>query len=293
MTTEPSARGARSPSGHEERTDGDTVIVPTSLPRVGDMYIAASRQRVSYPLDGNDRYSLLEDDSFWFRHRNRCLVALLSKYPPAGIVYDVGGGNGYVSRGLVRAGFPAVVVEPGRRGAENALARGLKPVVCARLEDAGFEPGTLPAVGLFDVLEHVEDDAAFLRTVHEFVRPDGRLYLTVPAFTALWTTRDEEGGHFRRYTAGRLHRLLANAGFAIDFLTHMFSILPLPMLALAALERAGARSSSSLRERREHQVGSRWVRGALEWVLAPEVTAIRRGIVLPVGSSCLAAARRL
>jgi hypothetical protein len=43
--------------------------------------------------------------SFWFLHRNRCIVSLVRRFAPDGRFLDIGGGNGYVARGLVAAGI--------------------------------------------------------------------------------------------------------------------------------------------------------------------------------------------
>jgi len=56
------------------------------------------------------------------------------------------------------AGLEVVLVEPGSAGAANARRRGIRHVVCAALEDAGFIPASLPAISLFDVVEHMKED---------------------------------------------------------------------------------------------------------------------------------------
>src|SRR5512142_1308788 len=108
-------------------------------------------QQISYPEEGNSNCLALEADSFWFEHRNRCIQAVMGHFPPPGVVLDVGGGNGYVALGLQRAGFAVALVEPGWQGVQNARVRGVETLICSTLEDAGFRPGSVPAVGLFDV----------------------------------------------------------------------------------------------------------------------------------------------
>ena len=85
----------------------------------------SQRHSVSYPDEGNDRSFLIEDTSFWFAHRNRMLVELVRRFPPAGPILDVGGGNGYVTRGLAEAEFPCTLLEPGYQGCLNARKRGI------------------------------------------------------------------------------------------------------------------------------------------------------------------------
>src|SRR5271168_1425904 len=126
------------------------------------IWFSPKSSEVSYPSAGNESCFEIEDDSFWFQHRNRCIRAIVGAFPPAGPLFDLGGGNGFVSQGLQKAGWQSVVVEPGRVGAVNARKRGLN-VVCSTLENADFRSHSLPAAGLFDVLEHIADDEQFLR----------------------------------------------------------------------------------------------------------------------------------
>src|SRR6478672_10328186 len=81
---------------------------------------------ISYPEEGNSVYFDVEDASFWFQHRNRCIVEALKLFPPAGAFFDVGGGNGCVARAIQDAGFEVVLVEPGIWGVRNAVKRGIR-----------------------------------------------------------------------------------------------------------------------------------------------------------------------
>lgn len=61
----------------------------------------------------------------------------------------------------------------------------------------------------FDVLEHIEDDAAAVATLARQLAPGGLLFLTVPAGTALHGEHDRRLGHHRRYSRERLAELLS------------------------------------------------------------------------------------
>ncbi|MGQ0712517.1 MAG: class I SAM-dependent methyltransferase [Gemmatimonadaceae bacterium] len=66
-----------------------------------------------------------------------------------------------------------------------------------------------------NVLEHVEDDVAFLRAARSVLAPErGRLLLFVPALPWLYGTLDSAFDHYRRYTRRMLRERLAAAGFA-------------------------------------------------------------------------------
>ncbi len=251
---------------------------------------APADSSLSYPDDGNAVCAQIEDRSFWFRHRNRCILAALSRHPPAGTLFDIGGGNGAVARELVRHGIDTVLVEPGRVGAENAHRAGLPDVVCATLEGAGFRDRSLPGVGLFDVIEHMERDGDFLDQIRRLLIPGGHLYITVPAYQAIWSTEDDRAGHFRRYTRRALSRLLREHGFTVAYATYFFWLLPAPIFLLRSLpSRFGLRGSGDDRAVREHSAS----RGAsaVEHLLAWEPAAIARGRRIPAGGSILAVAR--
>lgn len=89
------------------------------------IWYARDSTDVSYPTEGNEDCFALEEGSLWFRHRNRCIVSLVSSYPPLnqGALFDVGGGNGFVSKRMAEAGFEVVLIEPGVEGARNAKKR--------------------------------------------------------------------------------------------------------------------------------------------------------------------------
>lgn len=249
---------------------------------------------ISYPSDSNAACFRVEDGSFWFTHRNRCIVAAVRRFPPDGFILDVGGGNGFVAQGLIEAGFEAVLLEPGGMGAQNARrARRLPTVINATLDQAGIRTGSVPAVGLFDVLEHIEDDRAFVRHLTAIVEPGGMLYLSVPSFNWLWSTADVEAMHYRRYTTRTLADAIAG-GFDVLYSTYLFErLVPLFMLMRVLPYRMGlSRPRETHSYEREHAVGSRRVVDALRRILDHEVHAIVVGKSLLVGSSLLIVARR-
>lgn len=259
------------------------------------IWYAASSQRVSYPDEGHDACFAVEERSFWFRHRNACIAAAVKRLPPAGALFDIGGGNGYVAKGLADQGIESVVVEPGGLGARNARRRGLQHVICATTDDAGFADCTLPAIGLFDVIEHVQDDYRFLRRMAALLAPGGRLYATVPAYGWLWSDEDVHAGHFRRHTLGSMAALVRQAGLSLEYATYFFRWLPLPILLLRALphrlglqRRGDATESAS----RDHAVAGGRASRVLNAMLAPEVQHVANGRTIPFGGSCLLVARR-
>ena len=83
----------------------DPSALAANLERGTDgLWWPRTRSRVDYPDEGNAFCFQVEDHSFWFQHRNACILAVMSRYPPGGTLFDIGGGNGFVARALVMPG---------------------------------------------------------------------------------------------------------------------------------------------------------------------------------------------
>jgi SAM-dependent methyltransferase len=256
------------------------------------VWFSGSTATCSYPVDGQDRCFAIEDNSFWFRHRNNAIIAAVKNFPPDGFILDVGGANGYVTLGLRKSGFDAVILEPSITGLRNARKRGLYPIICSTVADAGFKNNTIPAVGLFDVLEHIEDETVLLKELRRILFPDGRLYLTVPAYQTLWAAEDEYAGYFRRYSMGRIKKLLKNNKFRVDYVTHLFSYLPIPLFFARTLPtKLGlAKPSTDETFRRENVVKLKITNVILSLYHRLELLMIKQKIPIPVGGNLLVVA---
>jgi SAM-dependent methyltransferase len=244
---------------------------------------------VSYPASGNNDCFAVEDSSFWFAHRNACLMALLRRFPTPGPFFDIGGGNGFVAAALQsEGGIPVVLVEPGADGVRHARTRGLRTVVQATLKEARFRDGSLPAIGFFDVMEHIDDEQEFLREIRRCLTADGRIYLTVPAGRWLWSDADVQAGHFRRYTFASLRRALERAGFRTLFMSKIFSPLPLPLFLCRSLPSLFGHRQQPARSYSGQHRSKGWT--FMERVWNWELSRLASGRSIPFGTSCLAVA---
>ena len=165
-------------------------------------------------------------------------------------------------------------------------------MIRSTLDDAGFKSHVLSAVALFEVLEHVEDDLHFLKTLRRLLVKGGKLYVTVPAYRFLWSVEDENAGHFRRYTGKSLLLKLKDSGFKADFMTYLFSPLPAAIFCFRTVPtRFGLRQASiHERHREEHHPTGPKAR-FLNRLLEMEFSVLRTGGSLPFGGSILLVAR--
>ena len=247
---------------------------------------------VSYPTAAHARIASLETSSFWFRHRNRVIGTLINKYPPEGPLLDVGGGNGSVSLALRRYGLSTIVLEPGMDASSIAHARGLT-VIRATFNAEMFVEGSVSAIGIFDVIEHIDDDLQFLRDVRKVMSRGGLLYVTVPALMSLWSSDDQFAGHYRRYSRHSLRQTLLSAGFEIVALSGFFSLLvPLVFLFRTLPSAFGSRKVEDVDKALDHHRSEQGTGALMERILSFELPIIARGHAFPFGTSLVAVARK-
>lgn len=199
------------------------------------IWLTTTNGSISYPPEGNNQCYQIEDSSFWFKHRNNIISELVLKFSSNKVFFDIGGGNGFVSRELQSRGIETILIEPGGMGVQNAQKRGLKNIIQARFQDINFNPNSLSSIGLFDVIEHVEDDLQLLTDLKNLLQPNGFIYITVPAYNFLWSKEDTFAGHFRRYDAKSLLSLHKKAGLELRYYSYFFSFLIPPIFMFRAL----------------------------------------------------------
>ena len=210
-------------------------ISPTLHQLEDGIWTSGDVSRVSFPDTGFSTRRSVEEQSFWFRHRVRCISGLCSRHLANKQILEIGGGNGFIALGLQNAGLDTIMLEPGAEGIANARDRGINKLIHASFEDAAFTDASLPNIGLFDVLEHIDDDKRFLQELNRTLHPGGKLILTVPTHQLLWSHHDEFVGHVRRYRLSQLVHLLESLGFKIEYSTYFFTFLVLPIFFLRAL----------------------------------------------------------
>ncbi len=246
---------------------------------------------VSYPRGVSDHLSGEDGSSFWLDARADA-VGRLGAAAAVSTLWDVGAGSGAMAKRLGSHGIEVISVEPLPEGAIESGHLGHE-VFCATLEDLELPHDSLPAVGLFDVVEHLEDPALLLAEVSRVLIPGGKLLVTVPAYQWLWSAEDEALGHFRRYSTRSISGTLRAGGFSVLSSQYLFASLVPPAAVLRTLPyRLG-------RKRDAEQVlsclGSRLEPGVvgdhvIRWALATEA-AISRRVPMPFGLSVLALAQ--
>jgi SAM-dependent methyltransferase len=120
---------------------------------------------------------------------------------------------------------------------------------------AGRSP--FDVVCAFEVLEHIEDDVAALEAWFRWVRPGGRIVLSVPAWQHRWGPLDLMAGHIRRYSPESLRSSLEAAGF-IQPTTWLYGF-PLGYLLQPLCNAAASRAEPQGTTQEQTGASGRWL----------------------------------
>ncbi len=159
----------------------------------------------------------------WAEIRLHEIHSLMSEYEIP-TFWEVGSGAGAVCLGLSKMGYEAIAIEPLYAGALFTASRGVVSFACT-FEELNLPAASIPAIGVFDVLEHIKDPTNLLREIGRVLSKDGKLVISVPAHPFLFSDYDSSIGHYRRYTVTELRRSLADAGFDLIHHQYLFSFL--------------------------------------------------------------------
>jgi len=112
----------------------------------------------------------------------------------------------------------------------------------------GLDPE--PAAGYscvvaFNVLEHIDDHVAALRSAKRLVEPGGPVVMFVPAFPSAMSDFDRRVGHVRRYRRASLTAAYERAGLRVERIEYVNAVgLPAWWLMMRVLH--GTPSDSAL-----------------------------------------------
>lgn len=220
-----------------------------------------------------DNLYLIEDSSWWFEYRAAVILKMLNLFlVKEKLLFDLGGGNGYTALRVQEQGYRVALIEPSLRACANALKRGVKNIYCGTIDENSIRDGSVDQMMLLDVLEHISDHKKFMKLLRTKLILGGRCLVTVPAFPSLWSSEDEEAGHFRRYKRKELEMLAEECGFSVLYCNYFMEFLYLPILLVRVwMERLGLLKKSMERTREEQQriTKAQFEKrtGPVEWVL--------------------------
>jgi SAM-dependent methyltransferase len=151
--------------------------------------------------------------------------ALSDRIPvrPGGVLMDYGCGSGWFAAQMRARGWKAVGMDFSAHAAAAARTNFGLDVIHGMLPHPAVAAGSLDAVTLRAVLEHVHDPRQLLGAVYAALRPGGWVYASVPnlaswgfrAFGRAWFPLDPPR-HLLHFTPETLRRAVEGCGFAVE-----------------------------------------------------------------------------
>jgi SAM-dependent methyltransferase len=146
--------------------------------------------------------------------RLACIEELTAGWPPGRFV-EAGAGTGTVTRSFLDRRFTGTCydITPETRDIIRRNLADKADVVDVPENADAIVHESYDYLFAFEVLEHIEDDLGALKQWTQWLRPQGRLLISVPAHQRKYGPADASVGHVRRYERGELESLLAGAGY--------------------------------------------------------------------------------
>jgi len=176
-----------------------------------------------------------EYSHWWFSGRRAILDAMIEtlSLPKNAKILEVGCGTGGNLRMLDRFGnVNAFEMDANALGIASTKTNSFYDIRAGHCPDQiPFSDQSFDLICLFDVLEHIEQDAQTLIAIKQLLAKNGHILLTVPAYQWLWGQHDEFHHHKRRYSVSVLRQKIAVAELVPVKVSYFNSILfPLAVL---------------------------------------------------------------
>lgn len=233
----------------------------------------------------------MEERHWWFRSRRRVLWALVRRagLPPEPRILDAGCGTGRNVVEFSRLG-PTEGVDLSPQAVAFCHRRGLTGVRQGAIEELPYEDGRFELVLATDVIEHLPDDGPALTELRRVTAESGRILITVPAYSWLWSRHDTYWHHHRRYTARRLRARVAACGWEPTAVSYFYSAYLPPVAAVRALQRLRGDGHGDAKS--DLHLSPSSLDPLLELPVRAEARLIERGVSLPAGVSLGMVCRR-
>lgn len=161
--------------------------------------------------------------------RESAILDVSRSWSPGRFV-EMGAGTGHMTRIFLERGFHGACHDLGddsrelmRQGLADASDRMQVVDDLQQLEHASFD-----YLMAFEVLEHIDDDVGVFKQWLRYLKPGGRVLVSVPAHQRKFGRSDHLVGHVRRYERSQLSRLLESAGLTdVQMINYGFPITEL------------------------------------------------------------------
>ena len=149
---------------------------------------------------------------------NQAFLEMISPLSQIETFIEIGPGEGNVSKLLCSLGLKGIGIDFSQHATKRLAIKMQKEIeeekyriIYGDFSSQEF-PFNVDLVFCIMVLEHVDDDLAFLKKMKKLVRKGGKIIIGVPARMDKWGIEDDVSGHFRRYERETLKAIFISAG---------------------------------------------------------------------------------
>ena len=236
------------------------------------------------------------EQSFWVRSRNRVFSELIVSYCQQSNIssfFELGCATGdFLSYLNSHARWLDLSGSDNMPEAVSAAKAALPGIPVFRLDAKKLSrDNELEAIGAFDLLEHINEDELVMSQAYQALKSGGLFFISVPQHKFMWSQLDQKIQHKRRYSRPELLQKLEVAGFHIEYVTSLVSLLfPAMVLQRYIVDKV------VVKETDEDISPYVSFNPLLNWIfdklMRGDEFFIRRRISLPFGGTLVAVARK-
>ena len=170
---------------------------------------------------------------WWFQARKKIIdqIILNNIFKKKNNILDFGSGSG-VNLDILKK-YGSVDVHEKNKFARSILKKNKN--VKTIFSNLKLKKNYYDIILLADVIEHIEKPKILMKNLKKFLKKDGQLLITVPAYQFLFSKKDEVLGHYRRYDINSLKKELK--GFEIVNISYFNTFLSLPIIILTIINK--------------------------------------------------------
>ena len=175
-----------------------------------------------------------QEKHWWFQARKQIIDQIISniKLRKKNNILDFGSGSGVNLNMLKKYGL--VDIHEKNKYARIAIKKKNKEIknLYSTLK---IKKKFYDLILVADVIEHVKHPKILLKNLKKFLKKDGHILITVPAYQFLFNKKDENLGHYKRYNKQLLKSELSE--FKIKNISHFNTFLCIPIIMVTLLNK--------------------------------------------------------
>ena len=156
--------------------------------------------------------------------RKKCVEYAVKAWRPSSFL-EMGAGTGNFTSLFLERGYHGTCYDLGEEN-RSILKKNLRvyqPKIEVLDSLEGLNRSAFNYLFAFEVLEHIQEDTDELRKWSSYLKPGGRILLSVPAHMTKYGSEDQFAGHIRRYEKTGLYHLMKEGGYGdIHILSYGF-----------------------------------------------------------------------